>query len=117
MTNLPVTFAALSDATRLSLLEKLIQRGELPAGTLSDEADISAPAISRHLKVLRSAGLITQRVAGTHRYYSANPRALAEIHGWTRTHRAFWEGSLDRLDTLLALDPEEEETHEGQRNP
>ncbi|MBR9764195.1 MAG: winged helix-turn-helix transcriptional regulator [Rhodobacteraceae bacterium] len=109
MTDLPATFAALADATRLSLLEKLIQRGELPAGTLSDEADISAPAISRHLKVLRNAGLIRQRVAGTHRYYSANPEALARIHGWTLDRRAFWEGSLHRLDTLLALDPEEDE--------
>lgn len=109
MTDLPATFAALADSTRLSLLEKLIRDGELPAGALSEGAGISAPAISRHLKVLRQAGLITQRVAGTHRYYSANPQALAQIHGWTRNHRAFWEGSLDRLDTLLALDPEEEE--------
>lgn len=106
--DLATTFAALSDPTRLSLVEKLIRRGELPAGTLAEEADISAPAISRHLKVLRGAGLVTQRVAGSHRYYTANPAALAAIHGWTIDHRAFWAASLDRLDTLLALEPEED---------
>lgn len=109
MTLLTDTFAALSDPTRLSLVEKLLHRGELPAGTLAAEADISAPAISRHLKVLREAGVITQRVQGTHRFYSVRPEALKAIHGWTMDHRAFWSASLDRLDTLLALDPEEDD--------
>ncbi|WP_375173858.1 ArsR/SmtB family transcription factor [Pseudooceanicola sp.] len=106
MTDLSRTFAALADPTRLSLVEKLLRRGELPAGTLADEATISAPAISRHLKVLREAGVILQRAEGTHRYYSANPEALQGINSWTMDHRAFWAGSLDRLDTLLAIDPE-----------
>ncbi|MGP1355457.1 ArsR/SmtB family transcription factor [Roseicyclus sp.] len=106
MTDLHSTFAALSDPTRLSLVEKLLTQGELPAGALAEGVEVSAPAVSRHLKVLRAAGLIVQRVQGTHRYYSARPEALRAIHGWTMEHRAFWAGSLDRLDTLLALDPE-----------
>ncbi|QPM91362.1 ArsR/SmtB family transcription factor [Pseudooceanicola algae] len=106
MTQLTRAFAALSDPTRLSLMQTLIQRGELPAGALAGEAEISAPAISRHLKVLREAGLIEQRVAGTHRYYTALPQAMVAIHGWCMDHRAFWDRSLDRLDDLLALDPE-----------
>jgi DNA-binding transcriptional ArsR family regulator len=110
MTDLTRTFAALADPTRLDLVEKLIRRGELPAGTLAEEATISAPAISRHLKVLREAGVIRQRADGTHRYYSASPDALKTLHDWTMDHRAFWAGSLDRLDTLLALDPEGDET-------
>ncbi|OWU86121.1 ArsR family transcriptional regulator [Oceanicola sp. 22II-s10i] len=110
MTSLTDTFAALSDPTRLSLVEKLLTRGELPAGTLASEADISAPAISRHLKVLREAGVIQQRVQGTHRYYSVRPEALRTVNGWTMDHRAFWAGSLDRLDDLLALDPEGDDT-------
>ncbi|GGE37797.1 transcriptional regulator [Primorskyibacter flagellatus] len=109
MTQLTRTFAALADDTRLDLVEKLLRRGELPAGTLAAEATISAPAISRHLKVLREAGVIRQRVEGTHRYYSANADALRAVNGWTMDHRAFWASSLDRLDTLLALDPEGEE--------
>jgi DNA-binding transcriptional ArsR family regulator len=107
MTTLTKTFAALSDDTRLTLVEKLLKRGELPAGTLAAEAEISAPAISRHLKVLREAGVIVQRVEGTHRYYSVQPDALRAIHGWTMDHRTFWSGSLDRLDTLLALEPDD----------
>ena len=109
MTDLTRTFAALADPTRLDLVERLLRRGELPAGTLAEEATISAPAISRHLKVLREAGVIQQRVQGTHRYYSASPEALRSVHDWTMDHRTFWAGSLDRLDTLLALDPEGEE--------
>ncbi|EAQ03171.1 transcriptional regulator, ArsR family protein [Pseudooceanicola batsensis HTCC2597] len=106
MTRLTRTFAALSDDTRFALVDKLIRRGELSAGTLAAETEISAPAISRHLRVLREAGVITQRAQGTHRYYAANADALRAIHGWTMDHRAFWSGSLDRLDTLIALDPE-----------
>lgn len=110
MTDLTRTFAALSDPTRLAMVEKLMERGELPAGDLSAGAEISAPAISRHLKVLRNAGLIRQRAEGTHRYYSVRPEAMRAISDWTIDHRAFWQGSLDRLDTLLALDPDGKET-------
>lgn len=106
MTKLIQSFAALADDTRFEIVERLITGGEMSAGDLSDGFGISAPAISRHLKVLRTAGLIGQRAVGTHRYYSAQPQALRAIADWTTNHRAFWEGSLDRLDTLLALDPE-----------
>lgn len=109
MTKLTETFAALSDPTRLSLVEKLMRRGELAAGTLAGEAEISGPAISRHLKVLREAGVIRQRVQGTHRYYSVRPEALGAVNRWTLDHREFWASSLDRLDALIALDPEGED--------
>lgn len=106
MSTIVRTFSALSDPTRLLLVECLLTRGELAAGTLAAEAEVSAPAVSRHLKVLREAGLIAQRIDGTHRYYTARPEALRAIHGWTMDHHTFWAGSLDRLDTLLALDPD-----------
>jgi DNA-binding transcriptional ArsR family regulator len=106
MTNLTDAFAALSDPTRLGLVELLLSQGELPAGALVEAAPVSAPAVSRHLKVLREAGLIVQRVQGTHRFYSARPEALRAINGWTMDHASFWAGSLDRLDTLLVIDPE-----------
>lgn len=106
MDDLPRTFAALSDPTRLALVEALITGGEMSAGALAAAAPISAPAVSRHLKVLRAAGLIRQRVQGTHRFYAAQPEALRRIHGWTMDHRDFWAASLDRLDALLAQDPE-----------
>lgn len=110
MNHLNKSFAALSDETRLTIVEQLMKSGELPAGDLASGFDISAPAISRHLKVLRQAGLIEQRIDGTHRLYSVRPDALQAIANWVVDHRAFWQGGLDRLDTLLALDPDEEDT-------
>lgn len=104
MTPILKSFAALSDETRLSIVDQLISEGELPAGDLAPGAGISAPAVSRHLKVLREAGLVTQRAAGTKRLYSACPEGLQMIAEWTQSRRAFWENSLDRLDAALMED-------------
>lgn len=108
MTKLTKTFAALADPTRLRMVERLMGEGELPAGDLLSDFEMSGPAISRHLKVLREAGLVSQRAVGTHRYYAVCPEAMRAISNWTMDHRAFWAESLDRLDSLLALDPEED---------
>ncbi|MGB3148986.1 MAG: metalloregulator ArsR/SmtB family transcription factor [Paracoccaceae bacterium] len=97
MNNLPPIFAALSDATRFAIIERLLERGEQSAGDLADIADITAPAISRHLKVLREAGLVTQRIDGTRRIYAVAPEPMQAISRWTIAHRDFWEASLDRL--------------------
>ncbi len=110
MTDLTQTFAALSDKTRLTLVEHLMAKGEQPAGALTDLVSMTAPAVSRHLKVLRAAGIIEQRAKGTHRYYSVRPEALRSISDWTIRHQDFWSSSLERLDTLLALDPEGEDS-------
>jgi DNA-binding transcriptional ArsR family regulator len=104
MTNLSETFAALSDQTRLNLVERLMREGELPAGDLVADATISGPAISRHLKVLREAGIIRQRAQGTHRYYAVRPEALQTISNWTIDHRTFWQAGLDRLEAMLAAE-------------
>ena len=104
MKNIATTFAALSDQTRLAVVERLMQQGELAAGDLVAHANMTAPAVSRHLKVLREAGIIQQRVDGTKRYYSVQPEALKAISDWTISHRVFWEAGLDRLDALLAQD-------------
>ena len=98
------TFAALSDPVRLNLVEHLMQAGEAPAGDLVALTEISAPAVSRHLKVLREAGVLVQRVQGTHRYYRVAPESLAGLDDWLSHHRAFWQASLARLDTLLEED-------------
>lgn len=102
MSNLAETFAALSDKTRLGLVERLMREGELPAGDLVSGTSISGPAISRHLKVLRKAGIVRQRAEGTGRYYTVRPEALLAISNWTIDHRAFWESGLDRLGAMLA---------------
>lgn len=107
MSELSRTFSALSDDTRLALVERLIQRGEMPAGELATTVSISGPAVSRHLKVLRQAGVIRQRIQGTHRYYSACPEALKAVSDWTLDHKAFWQASLDRLEAALAIESKE----------
>lgn len=101
MTDLPNTFAALSDATRFAIVERLLNEGAQSAGALSDIAPISAPAMSRHLKVLREAGVVEQRVDGQRRIYAVRPDVMQAISTWVISHREFWEGSLTRLEKAL----------------
>ena len=101
MNDLIKTFSALADDTRLALVERLMREGELSAGDLVSDATISGPAISRHLKVLRAAGLLRQRAQGTRRYYAVRPEALQAISNWTIDHRIFWQSGLDRLEAML----------------
>lgn len=101
MTSLPTHFAALGDPTRLAIVERLLAEGELCAGDLQGVADVSPPAISRHLKVLREAGLVTRRIDAQRRIYRVAPEAMRTIGDWMMNHRAFWETSLDRLAIAL----------------
>ena len=104
MEPLTQTFSALSDRTRLRIFEELIAHGELAASRFVEGSGMSAPAISRHLKVLREAGLVSQRADGTRRLYSARPEGLRMIADWTQSRKTFWEGSLDRLEAALMED-------------
>ncbi|MTI01036.1 helix-turn-helix transcriptional regulator [Roseibium sp. RKSG952] len=101
MNTLLAAFSALSDSTRFSIVEQLMEQGELPAGDLIEGKGMSGAAISRHLKVLREAGLIQQQVRGTQRIYSIQPEGLRAIAEWTISKRQFWEASLDRLGDIL----------------
>jgi len=101
MTELHTTFAALGDATRFAIVERLLKEGETSAGALHDGLPISAPALSRHLKVLRKAGIVEQRVSAQNRLYSVRPQAVETISAWTMSHREFWQKSLDRLEEAL----------------
>lgn len=104
MTTLTDTFAALGDPTRFAIVETLLAQGEQPAGALHDRFDLSAPAVSRHLKVLREADIISQRVHGKHRLYAVKPDALKAINDWAISYQTFWSGSLDRLEASLQKD-------------
>ena len=101
LVSLPEKFSALGDPTRFLIVERLLQRGELSAGELQDIGQISAPAISRHLKVLRQAGLIDRRVEKQRRIYRVRPDAIHEINAWSMSFQEFWTGSLDRLAGAL----------------
>ena len=98
---LPSLFSALGDPIRLAIVERLIAEGEVAAGDLGAAFDVSAPAISRHLAVLRDAGLVRRRVDRQRRLYAVEPAALHGIADWAGRHRAFWQGSLARLDRVL----------------
>lgn len=104
MTQLLAAFSALSDPTRFAIVEQLMTEGELSAGVLVEGKGMSGAAISRHLKLLRQAGLVRQRINGTQRLYSVAPEGLRAIADWTISKRIFWEGSLDRLAAAIESD-------------
>lgn len=88
---------AIADPIRRRVLE-LVRDGELPAGALASEFDVSRPAVSRHLRVLREAGLLVERRAGRQRLYRANLEPLAELRTWLDE---YWAGRLDALRDLV----------------
>src|SRR6185437_14337094 len=90
------TFAALADPTRREILS-VLAGGEVAAGKLAERFPISAPAISRHLRVLENAGLITRRVDGKHRRCRLEPRSLQAAVRWLEFYRQFWTDSLQQL--------------------
>jgi len=100
MIGLDHTFNALSDPTRRAILARLAQ-GEATVGELARPFAISQPAISRHLKVLEKAALISNERRGKHRRCRLRPEALDGAAAWLEFHRRFWTGSLDRLDAHL----------------
>lgn len=77
-------FSALADGNRRRILEMLAKEGELSAGDISEKFNISAPAISQHLKVLRESQLVVMQKRAQHRLYSINPKALQNISGWAQ---------------------------------
>jgi len=95
------TLGALADPTRRELVA-LLAAGELPAGELADRFPVSRPAISRHLRVLREAGLVTSRTDGKRRLYALDPRPLRELDAWLEPYRDLWAQRLDALDTEIA---------------
>lgn len=97
---LDVTFAALADPTRRAIVERLAL-GATHVGELAQPFAISAPAISRHLRVLEAAGLIEREVDARYRICRLRPAALGAAHGWLDQYRRHWEQSLDRLAELL----------------
>lgn len=103
---LDAIFGALSAPTRRAILSSLAT-GEAPVSEIAGRFEISAPAISRHLKILEEAGLIERRVEAQKRIISIKPEALRLASRWVDEHRRFWEASLDRLETLLATEADE----------
>lgn len=98
--NLDATFAALADATRRAILARLAS-GEATVAELCEPFEMSQPAISKHLKVLERAGLISAMRDAQRRPRRLEAKPLAEASEWIERYRAFWEARFLRLDALL----------------
>jgi DNA-binding transcriptional ArsR family regulator len=94
-------FRSLADPTRRALFERLCQDGEQTVGALTTQAGISQPAVSKHLVVLKEAGLVRDRHEGRNTHYSAQPAALAPLTDWAGQMAGFWQGRFDQLEDLL----------------
>jgi DNA-binding transcriptional ArsR family regulator len=95
------SLAALADPIRREVVDLLAQ-GELAVGELADRFPVSRPAISRHLRVLREAGLVRVRTEGRRRLYALDPGPLRELDDWLERYRDLWAQRLDALDTEIA---------------
>ncbi len=104
MDHLSAAFAALADPTRRAILARLAQ-GETHVGELGKPFRVSGPAISRHLRVLENAGLISREVDAQRRVCRLRGEGLAAAHDWVEQYRHFWEASLDRLVELVEQRP------------
>ncbi|HTP51396.1 MAG TPA: metalloregulator ArsR/SmtB family transcription factor [Anaeromyxobacteraceae bacterium] len=112
--HLSATFAALADPTRRAILARLAE-GQANPSELARPFTVSQPAISRHLKVLERAGLISRGREAQSRPCRIEVTRLREATRWMERYRAFWEGSFDRLDRYLAEQTREESRCERKR--
>lgn len=94
-------FRSLADPTRRAILERLCLDGEQNVLSLTEQAGISQPAVSKHLAVLKQAGLVSGRQDGRQTRYSANIQGLTPLVDWTRTMSRFWDVKLDGLEDIL----------------
>jgi DNA-binding transcriptional ArsR family regulator len=94
-------FGALADPTRRGIFERLSREGEQTVRVLTERAGVSQPAVSKHLGVLKQAGLVRHRRAGRQTHYSAKPQGLAPLIDWMSLYGAFWQDRFDQLEALL----------------
>jgi DNA-binding transcriptional ArsR family regulator len=96
-----VLFKALADPTRRAVFERLCRNGEQTVRALTDQSGVSQPAVSKHLGILKLAGLVRDRHEGRQTHYSAQLGALAPLIDWTSQMAGFWQSRFDHLEDLL----------------
>ncbi len=94
-------FRSLADPTRRAIFERLCRQGEQTVAALTAEAGISQPAVSKHLGILKQAGLVRDRPQGRQTHYRAELAALAPLTDWTSEMTGFWKNRFDDLEDLL----------------
>jgi DNA-binding transcriptional ArsR family regulator len=97
-------FSALADPTRRDIIEMLAKHGALTATHICEQFQVSPPAISQHLKVLREAELVQMEKRAQQRIYQLNPEALLELEGWARRMTQLWNERFEALDGLIAVE-------------
>jgi DNA-binding transcriptional ArsR family regulator len=93
-------FRAIADPTRRAILDRL-RAGPAPVNALAADFDLSRPAVSKHLRVLREARLVSEQRAGRERLYALEPLPLQRVAGWVEGYRSFWQRNLDHLKRYL----------------
>ncbi|RWN57855.1 metalloregulator ArsR/SmtB family transcription factor [Mesorhizobium sp.] len=96
-----ILFKTLADRTRRAIFERLCRDGDQTVAALTARAGVSQPAVSKHLGVLKQAGLVRDRHEGRNTHYSAELGALAPLIDWTNQMAGFWQSRLDNLEDLL----------------
>lgn len=96
-----ILFKTLADPTRRALFERLCRDGELTVGALTADAGVSQPAVSKHLGILKQAGLVRDHHQGRQTHYRAQPDALAPLLDWTTQMAGFWHRRFNELEDLL----------------
>ena len=96
-----MVFRTLADPTRRAIFERLVRDGEQTVRVLTEHSGVSQPAVSKHLGVLKLAGLVHDRPEGGQTHYSADPQGLVPLIDWMGLYGAFWRDQFDRLETLL----------------
>jgi DNA-binding transcriptional ArsR family regulator len=99
------SFDVLAEPTRRRILDLLLERPR-PVAELTEALGLTQPGTSKHLRVLREAGLVTVRAEAQRRWYELRPEPLAEIDAWLRPYRRLWDGSLDALERHLDTMPD-----------
>ncbi|MEU5264618.1 metalloregulator ArsR/SmtB family transcription factor [Amycolatopsis sp. NPDC021455] len=94
-------FRAVADPTRRAALEVLVRRRDLPVGELAGELGVGLPMLSRHLAVLRAAGLVTEQRSGRQRLYRLRPEPLRELYDWAALFGEFWTERIGSLRAYL----------------
>lgn len=94
-------FRALADPTRRAIFEHMAREGEQTVHALTDRAGVSQPAVSKHLGILKVAGLVRDRREGRETHYSAQAKALKPMVDWMNFYGTFWRNRFDRLEDLL----------------
>lgn len=101
LTTQDVLFKTLADPTRRALFERLCREGEKTVGALTVHAGVSQPVVSKHLAILKQAGLVRDRPDGRQTHYSAQLDALAPLTDWTNQMSGFWQNRFDDLEDLM----------------